>query len=58
MAVGAQVGSVMGCLLTVAGGPLAILGLLAGSFLGGWSEMRLRELWLHLETIRGTLIDL
>ncbi len=36
MGVGAQLGSVIGCALTVAGGPLAILGLLAGTFLGGW----------------------
>ena len=36
MGVGAQVGSVIGCALTVAGGPLAILGLLAGVALGGW----------------------
>jgi hypothetical protein len=34
MAVGAQVGSVIGCILTVAAGPLVLLGLLAGGVAG------------------------
>jgi len=33
-ALGAQVGSVVGCILTAAGGPLVLLGLLAGGIAG------------------------
>jgi phage tail tape-measure protein len=34
--IGAQVGSIIGGALTIATGPLMILGLLAGAALGGW----------------------
>jgi phage tail tape-measure protein len=43
MGLGAQVGSIVGGALTIAAGPLMIVGLLAGTILGGWGGMTAGE---------------